>query len=202
MKKNWNTELNVGDVVICYFMDGESSVPVGTKGTVTRVSRDPFGDENSKIYEVRWENGSTLSLVSEVDAWKKVGSKSDINESSTGNPHYDSFSKNQEIFKFFDWRFLREYLKSIQKSGIVNMFSAGNLLYSGPEHIERYYGENVPNQDAFDEVIENAQKSKDIMINGTISYMESKDKEITLEGVNSEIRRMSSKMLQVYMTFY
>jgi hypothetical protein len=202
MEKNWNPELKVGDRVICYHMDGETSVPFGSKGIVTRVSRDPFGDQNSKIYEIKWDNGSDLALVSDADTWKKEITNPNITESKTGDPHYDTFSETQEIFNFFDWRFLRQYLKYIQKSGIINMMQAGNLLYSGPEHIERYYGEDVSDYEAFDDVLENAQKAKDIMINGTISYMESKDKEISLEGVNSEIRRMSSKMMKVYMTFY
>jgi hypothetical protein len=205
MEKNWNPELNVGDTVICYHMEGETSVPPGTTGVVTRNVRDPFGNENDKIYEVKWNNGSNLSLVSVSDAWKKVPSKitkPNVTESKTGDQHYDSFSENQEIFKFFDWRFLRQYLKYIQKSGIINMVQAGNLLYSGPDHIEGYYGENVGDYEAFNDVLENAQKAKDLMINGTINYMESKNKEISLTGVNSEIRRMSSKMMKVYMTFY
>ena len=70
-------------------MDGETGVPPGTKGTVRRISRDPFesnGDES--IIEVIWDNGSTLALVSSTDAWKKVFKE--IQE-QTLSPEYDFF---------------------------------------------------------------------------------------------------------------
>ena len=72
MKSELNPRLKEGDRVICYHMDGETGVPPGTEGTVTKISRDPFepnGDE--LIIEVNWDNGSTLALVSVTDAWKK-----------------------------------------------------------------------------------------------------------------------------------
>ncbi len=40
-----NPEVNVGDRVVCYHMEGELGVPPGTKGTVTAISRDPFWNE-------------------------------------------------------------------------------------------------------------------------------------------------------------
>ena len=47
-------------------MDGDSSsVPVGTRGVVTGFSKDVFGDK----IDVKWENGSTLSLLPDVDSW-------------------------------------------------------------------------------------------------------------------------------------
>lgn len=73
MKDELNPTLKEGDRVVCYYMDGETEVSPGTKGTVKRIVRDPFepsGDE--LIIEVNWDNGSTLALVSITDAWKKV----------------------------------------------------------------------------------------------------------------------------------
>lgn len=204
MEKKLNPPLNVGDVVVCYHMDGETGVAPGTKGKVTRVNRDPFEDDGF-IYEMKWDNGSTLSLVSVTDTWKRISISNPISESKktgSGSPELDYFSQNREIFKMFDWRFIREYLKDVRDSGIVNMYESPPLLYSGPEHIERYYGENPPNQEAFDEVISKAQQAKDVMIQGTIKYIESQGEEVNLDTVNRYIRSFSKKMLGLYIDFY
>lgn len=204
MKTIWKGELEVGDRVICYHMEGEISVPMGTKGTVKRVTRDPFEGGDHKLYEMQWDNGSRLSISSKVDGWKKIipdTKSNDLSESKI-DPHFDMYQKNREIFKYFDWRFLNQYMKLIQKSGIVNMFESPHLLYSGPEHIERYYGEGREDDEYFQEVIESAQEAKDKMIQGTISYLESKGKEVDLDSVNREIRNLSKKMFQIYVLNY
>jgi hypothetical protein len=129
MKGELNPKLKEGDKVICYHMDGETGVPPGTKGTVRRVSRDPFepnGDES--IIEVNWDNGSTLALVSSTDAWKKVFKE--IQE-QTLSPEYNFFNANPELFEHFDWRFLNKYLLTLRESGVINMFQAAPFLYSG-----------------------------------------------------------------------
>jgi hypothetical protein len=203
MEKNWNPPLNVGDIVVCYHMEGETGVPPGTKGKVIRVGNDPF-EESGKLYEIKWNNGSSLSLVSVTDAWKRVSSESKLNEQSskTGHPEYDFFSNNRFLFTMFDWKFLRSYLKDVRDSGIVNMFESSSLLYSGPEYIERYYGENPPNQEAFDEVISKSQKAKDLMVQGTIKYVESEGKEVDLDIVNGYIRNIAKQMVLLYITYY
>lgn len=73
MKGPLNPELKVGDRVMCYHMEGETSVSPGTIGQVTSISSDPFEpSEDEKIISVRWENGSNLALISSTDTWKKV----------------------------------------------------------------------------------------------------------------------------------
>ncbi len=72
MKGPLNPELKVGDRVMCYHMDGETSVTPGTIGTVTLISSDPFEDGDEKIISVNWDNGSHLGLITSTDAWKKV----------------------------------------------------------------------------------------------------------------------------------
>ena len=60
-----NPKLNVGDRIVLLYMDDESSVTPGTKGKVTRISQ-VFGDDQ---YNVDWDNGSKLALISSVDVW-------------------------------------------------------------------------------------------------------------------------------------
>lgn len=78
MKEPFNPPLKKGDEIICYHMGGETSVPPGTKGIVIEVGRDPFTPDEF-IYEVKWENGSRLALLSSEDVWKKTKTRN-INE--------------------------------------------------------------------------------------------------------------------------
>ena len=72
-------------------MSGEGSVPMGTTGIVTRVVRDPFED-GGKIIDVKWDNGSSLSLVSVDDSWIKVDDSND-----PGIAYVDYFLKQYNI---------------------------------------------------------------------------------------------------------
>lgn len=201
MKGKLNEKLNVGDEVICYHMEHESSVSPGTVGVVTKVQKDPFeADNDALIISVNWQNGSKLSLISTTDVWKKIQSKQ-IDE-QIGGPEYDYFRRNPEIFENFNWRFLREYLKKIQKASPVNMFEAGPFLYSGKKWIDRYYGENNEDNENFQEMLDSSEESKDVMIHGTLKWMESKGMEIDLDTVNRYIRRFAPKIIELYMKFY
>jgi hypothetical protein len=200
MKGQLNTPLNVGDEIVCIYMEHESSVPPGTKGVVTKVQRAPFESDGSLLINVNWENGSKLSLFSAIDSWKKIQEKQ-IDE-QTGSGEYDFFSKNPDIFENFDWRFLKEYLKKVQKAGPVNMLQSGPFLYSGKKWIDRYYGENQEDNDDFQEMLDSAEEAKDIMIHGTLKWMESKGMEIDLNDVNRIIGRLATKIVQLYTNFY
>jgi hypothetical protein len=201
MKGMLNPPLKVGDRVICYHMDGETSVPPGTMGTVTKIQKDPFEpNEDDVLISVDWDNGSKLSLVSATDAWKKI--YEERIEEQTGDNRFDFATKNPEIFENFDWKFLKEYLKKVQKAGPVNMFQSGPFLYSGKKWIDRYYGENQEDNEDFQDMLDSAEESKDIMIQGTIKWMESKGKEIDLDDVNRTIGRLATKIVELYMKFY
>jgi len=201
MKGKLNPPVKIGDRIVCYHMDGETGVPAGTFGVVKTVSRDPFETEtDGQIIGVDWENGSKLSLLTTTDAWKKVSEK--IQEQVTGSPEYDFFSKNPEVFENFDYKFFKKYLLKLRESGIVNMFQASPFLYSGKEWIDRYHGENQEDNEAFQEVLEMAEESKNKMIQGLLKYMESKDMDIDdMSRFNNLINRFAMKINQFYMTF-
>jgi hypothetical protein len=200
MKGELNPKLKEGDKVICYHMDGETGVPPGTKGTVRRVSRDPFepnGDES--IIEVNWDNGSTLALVSSTDAWKKVFKE--IQE-QTLSPEYNFFNANPELFEHFDWRFLNKYLRTLRESGVINMFQAAPFLYSGKQWVDRYYGENQEDNEPFQELLEMADEAKDKMVQGLVKYMSSKDIEMDdMDRINHLLHKLAMKINQLYMIF-
>jgi Domain of unknown function (DUF4314) len=200
MKGQLNPELKVGDKIMCFHMEGETGVPPGTLGVVTRITRDPFESENDSLISVKWDNGSNLALITSTDAWK-LSPKESIEEQS-GSPEYDYFSKNPDVFENFDYKFFKKYLLKLRESGVVNMFQASPFLYSGEEWIDRYHGEHQEDNEAFQEVLEMAEESKNKMIQGLLKYMESKKMDIDdMSKVNSLINRFAMKINQFYMTF-
>lgn len=193
--RNIDQNLEVGDEIVILHMEQEIKMRQGTPGVVTNIVNDPTEDDN-KIVSVKWANGSTLSLLTKYDKWKKVGTKK-INEDVAA----DFFRKNKQVFENFDHKFFREYLFKIRESGIINMFGAAPLLYSGAEHIDRYYGENPPNEESFQEVLDMANTSKDKMIQGAVKYLLSENKEIDLDSVQREVRKFANKMVGFYINF-
>lgn len=201
MKGSLNAELKVGDKVMCYHMDGEIGVPPGTIGKVTDVTTDPFEPGgNEKIISVKWENGVNLALISSTDSWKKIPSEKIDEQRDSG---WEFLTQNSDLLKNFDWRWFREYLTTIRDSGIINMFGAAPLLYAGKSHIERYYGENMEDDENFQEVLDNAEESKNKIIDGVIKYMESNQKDVDdMDLVNRYAKTFSQKLLQLYISLY
>jgi len=198
-KRIINPQINPGDRIELYYMESETSVPPGTEGTVIDIGIDPF-DSDSNIIRVKWDNGSRLSLCSEVDKWKMA--KENIQEQEGSSKEYEFFGENEELFDLFDWRFLRKYLKSIQNAGIINMFGAGPLLYCGKEHLDRYYGEDKEDDADFQEVLEMANTAKDKMVQGTVNWLEHNNKEVTVDNANRYISKLAIKMVQLFVAFY
>ena len=198
-KRELNPKVVKGDKIMCLYMDGESSVPMGTNGVVSRVIRDPF-EADGEIIEVKWDNGSNLSLISVTDSWVKVD-ENQIKESLEDEPH-EYFMKNPEIFENFDYKFLREFLNKLRKAGPVNMFQSQPFLYSGREWIDRYYGENQEDNEDFQEVLEMADEAKNKMIQGVLKYMKSEGFEIEIDKVNHLIKKFSSSILKFYISFF
>lgn len=202
-----NPELQIGDKVICLHMDGESSVMPGTKGVVTKITK-VFGDTQ---YGVEWENGSRLDLISSVDAWdseenyekrklKKI-QKKDITESS----NYEANKRliaNIDIFKFFNMKFLQKYLIMVRNSGITNMFGASPYLYVGKNKIEQEMLYKDLEGDEYDDMLDNADQARDEMISGTVKYLESNNKEISVENVQRFLPRLAVKVVENYMILY
>lgn len=195
--KKLNPNLEVGDVIICYYMEGESSVPPGTKGVVISKQQDPF-ESDSELIGVEWENGSTLNLLSGTDAWKKIDEN--INESDVRNS-FDFMIKNEDLLDNFDWRFLKKYLYKLREIGIVNMYGAAPLLYAGKDHIDRYYGEGREDDEDFQEFLEMSEESKHKIIQGVVKFM--KKHNIDLDNMNMVNRfaaHFSQKMIGLYIS--
>ena len=198
-KKELNPKLVKGDRIMCLHMDGETSVPPMTTGTVRSVVKDPF-EPDGEIINVDWDNGSPLGLLSVTDSWIKIAQET--LEEQAGTSEYEYFSENPEIFENFDWRFLREFLKKLRDASPVNMLQSQPFLYSGKEWIDRYYGEDQEDNEDFQEVLEMADEAKDKMIQGVLKYMESEGIEIDLDKVNRLIKKFDVKILKLYISFF
>ena len=199
MKGPINPELKVGDIIIAYHIQDETSVPPGTVGVVTKITRDPFETEDDKIIDVDWENGSKLNLITVADRWKKVNQET-IEEQIKGiDPNWKFMTENEDIFDHFDWRWLREFLNKIRKSGIVNMYTASPLLFAGRDHIDRYYGEGKEDEENFQAVLDDAEESRDKIVQGVMSYMTANNKSFDdMNMVNRYANNFSQKILGLY----
>jgi hypothetical protein len=199
MKGPINPELKVGDIIVVYHMEGETSVPPGTLGVVRKITRDPFETEDEKVIDVDWENGSKLNLVTVTDRWKKVNQET-IEEQTKGiDPNWKFMTENEDIFDHFDWRWLREFLNKIRKSSIVNMYAASPLLFAGRDHIDRYYGEGKEDEEEFQAVLDDAEESRHKIVQGVMSYMTANNKSFDdMNMVNRYANNFSQKILGLY----
>ena len=188
-----NPKLNKGDRVLLLHMEGEMVSP-GTKGVVKSITKDPF-EKDEVIYNVNWDDGGSLSLLSTTDAWKKI--EEPIKESFE---HAKWFVNNKIIVECFDTRFLGEFLKKVKESGITNMFGASPYLYMGRDRIENEFKyQNIHNEETFEEMLDMADESQHKMINGVIKVIEKEGKDVNIELVNRYIKKYASLFLNYWM---
>jgi hypothetical protein len=197
-----NPELKIGDRIVCYAMEDEISVPPGTKGTVTKVQRDPF-EEDENIISVKWDNGSTLSLLSGIDKWKLVKQKIQEQPSREDDPHAHFMGTNRELRRAFDLNYFLEYFKLLQKSGITNMFGSSPFVYMDSEHLDRYYGEKRGDNEDFQNLLEIQDEVRNKFLSGLVKFAELKNIDLDDDSrINSLARKLGISLLQYYMIFY
>lgn len=194
--KGYNPPVSKGDRIRLYFMEGESVSP-GTLGTVIKVGPDPFDSENDIIY-VRWDNGSTLSLLPSIDLYKL---HVDTIKESSNDEAYDFFKKNKDVFEYFDWKFFKKYLTTVRDSGVTNMIGSAQFLYMGRERIDRYYGENPPDEEKFNDVLDLADESKDKLVSGTVKFLNSRNKKVDVSTVTRYAESFAQNLVSLYIAF-
>jgi len=173
-------------------MSGEISMNPGECGTVKSVDTI-FGDIQ---YGVKWDNGNSLSLLSDVDAWKLEKKQIKENELDRMNVLY----KNLDVFEFFKMPFLYKYLRVIREASIVNMFQAPPYLWMGKERIEHEFKyHDIHNEEAFEEMLSMSNQAQAEMINGVINYLESKGIEENMDNINKYLRKFATMIVQNYM---
>ena len=187
-----NPKLEKGDRVCLLYMSGEISMNPGECGTVTSVDTI-FGVVQ---YGVKWDNGSSLALLSDTDAWKFEKKQIKEDELDRMNVLY----KNIDVFRFFKMGFLHKYLLAIRKASIVNMFESPPYLWMGRERIKHEYKyKNISDEDAFEEMLDMANQAQAEMINGVIDYLEDQGIEENMDNINKYLRRFATMIVQNYM---
>lgn len=187
-----NPKLEKGDRVCLLYMSGEISMNPGECGTVTSVDTI-FGDIQ---YGVKWDNGSSLALLSDTDAWKFEKKQIKEDELDRMNVLY----KNIDVFRFFKMGFLHKYLLAIRKASIVNMFESPPYLWMGRERIKHEYKyKNISDEEAFEEMLDMANQAQAEMINGVIDYLEDQGIEENMDNINKYLRRFATMIVQNYM---
>ena len=218
-----NPKLNVGDRVRLLYMEGEPLLP-NTWGTV-KSSYELFG---STDYSVVWDDGdkdnvgeriSQLNLISDTDAWD-FGGKKKITE----NNDMDTFIRNADIIKYFKidgknyFLDLVKFLKILREVSLVNMFQSAPFLYMGREYIDRHYGDqDIHNQEKFEELLDDADNVRTIMIMVTMELVNDKYKidssdydnddededdekqDRVLQLINKHIKTLADKVFQIYL---
>jgi hypothetical protein len=194
-----NQKVKPGDKIVLLHMEGESKPSIGDKGVVYSITRDPMEDDNL-IIAVKWDDGSTLSILSKYDFYKVI--ETAVNESdSKPEGKYTVLVNNLDIVRAYDMRGFKEYLELVRKSGITNMFGASPFLYSGKQHIDRYYGEGREDDENFQNLLNDADEARNKMISGTMKFLEQKGKDSTdIDAISRNISINANKLLSIWMS--
>lgn len=196
-----NPKVKVGDRISLLYMEDEFDVNPREQGTVMSVSRDPFETDECYIISVKWDGGSTLSLLSCRDVYRLIESKvNEQTDSGRSEQQIDFIINNRDVVLNFNRQKIFEYLDVLRKSGVINMFGAAPFLFSGRDWIDRYYGENEENNEEFQEVLEMADDIKNEMILGMLKTF--KDNTPALGDMDHLIRKLSNRMVNYWMMFY
>ena len=199
-----NPELNIGDRVVIMDMSGESGIKPGMGGEVRRLTK-VFGTIQ---YEVKWDDGSSLQILSDVDKWMKEedwerlkNRRKKVDESF--DP--DFVRKNKNLVQDFEMAKMHKFYEALRKSSVVNMWGASPYFWMGKDRIahEHYYTDMGDEQaDAFELVLDSADEIKDILIRGALKTLEREGKEVTLDAVKRMAERKARQIVvfiqQVY----
>jgi hypothetical protein len=202
-----NPELRVGDTIRLIHMDDPfSPITVGTIGTVTDKTKDPFTKEGEYMYGIEWENGRTLNLMPE-DSWMIVDQLSE----QVNPTRFDSISNLLTKLSGSDLRKLNQFLLNLRDSGIINMYGATPFVYSGRDWIEKWVkAENFKikgelelpeDNEKLDEVLDQADEMRNIMARGAMNAIRNNEKELDLNNVNDELFKLAKEVVTFYMEY-
>lgn len=203
-----NPKVKIGDRVMLVYMEDELDLSTKDKGTVTSVTRDPFETDECYIIGVDWDEGSSLSLLSCRDVYRLIKDKITENteyQNSREEDQIDFLISNRDIRKNFNRNLIFNYLDKLRESGVVNMYESPKFLYSGKDWIDRYYGENPPNQEAFEEVLEMADNVKSELINGvlkSINDLEGDYNDEYFRNLERLVFKVANRFTTFWMLFY
>jgi len=198
-----NPKLESGDRIVLLHMDDPySAVRMGTKGTVIKVVTLPFGMGTQ--YNVKWDSGSTLDLIPDVDSWilaTDVKQKTNLTTEEFSN-ELKTLSKHKDIIKNMDYRPVLDYLKLVQKSGLVNMFQAMPFLMTDSHDLHKLIYKFDGEPDDYPELFENVDNVKQILVSETIRIMEENNMEFNDTTINRVFLKVCKSVMEMYVSLY
>jgi hypothetical protein len=198
-----NPKLEPGDRIVLLHMDDPySAVRMGTKGTVVKIVKVPF--DMGYQYNVKWDDGSILDLLPETDSWvlaTDVKSKKNLTTEEFGQ-ELKTLSKHKDIIKNMDYRPVLDFLKLVQKSGLVNMLQARVFLMSDSKNLHKLIYKFDGEPEDYPELFENIDEVRDILINETIRIMQEQNMEFNDSTINRVFQKVSSAVMEMYMSLY
>jgi hypothetical protein len=198
-----NPKLEPGDRIVLLHMDDPySAVRMGTKGTVIKVVTLPFGMGTQ--YNVKWDSGSTLDLIPDVDSWvlsKDVENRKKLTTEQIGN-EIEQLMKHKDIIKNMDYRPVLDYLKLVQKSGLVNMFQAMPFLMTDSHNLHKLIYKFDGEPDDYPELFENVDNVKQILVSETIRIMEENNMEFNDTTINRVFLKVCKAVMEMYVSLY
>jgi hypothetical protein len=198
-----NPKLEPGDRIVLLHMDDPySAVRMGTKGTVLKIVKVPF--DMGYQYNVKWDDGSVLDLLPEADSWvlaTDVKSKKNLTTEEFGS-ELKTLSKHKDIIKNMNYRPVLDYLKLVQKSGLVNMLQARVFLMTDSKNLHKLIYKFDGEPEDYPELFENIDEVRDILINETIRIMQEQNMEFNDSTINRVFQKVSSAVMEMYMSLY
>ncbi len=198
-----NPKLEPGDRIVLLHMDDPySAVRMGTKGTVVKIVKVPF--DMGYQYNVKWDDGSILDLLPETDSWvlaTDVKSKKNLTTEEFSQ-ELKTLSKHKDIIKNMDYRPVLDFLKLVQKSGLVNMLQARVFLMSDSKNLHKLIYKFDGEPEDYPELFENIDEVRDILINETIRIMQEQNMEFDDSTVNRVFQKVCSAVMEMYISLY
>ena len=196
-----NPELEPGDRVLLLHMDGEA-LHMGAKGTVVKVVNVPFGLGHQ--YTVKWDNGSILDLLPDVDSWvlanDSTPKKEYTNESFRNE--IESLSKHKDILQNVDYRKIMDYLEEVRKSGVVNMFQAKPFLMTDSKNLHKLLYRVGAEPEDHPILFELVDDVRNILIQEVVRIMKEKITPFDDSTINRVFEKLAEKMMEFYFSLY
>jgi hypothetical protein len=198
-----NPKLEPGDRIVLLHMDDPySAIRMGTKGTILKIVTLPFG--MGYQYNVKWDNGSTLDLLPETDSWvlaTDVKSKKNLTTEEFSQ-ELKTLSKHKDIVKNMDYKPILDYLKLVQKSGLVNMLQARAFLMTDSNNLHKLIYKFDGEPDDYPELFENIDEVRQILINETIRIIQEKNMEFDDSTINRVFQKVCGAVMEMYISLY
>jgi len=198
-----NPKLEPGDRIVLLHMDDPySAVRMGTKGTVIKVVTLPFGMGTQ--YNVKWDSGSTLDLIPDVDSWilaQDADNKKKLTTEQIGN-EIEQLMRHKDIIKNVEYKPVLDYLELVRKSGLVNMLQAKSFLMADSKNLHKLIYKFDGEPEDYPELFENIDEVRDILIRETIRIMEEKDMEFDDSNINRVFQKVCSSIVQLFVSLY